>query len=155
MVDAMQSTTVNNTEADLNPFRAPRVASAPDSVSMPWSVAIAAVLLLLTIVIGLGVEAYEHETIIGSGPVLFLVGLALSIVAFRSGDILFSVIGVSAMLLCALVVFLINFFGWGPPQGDAPITMISWIYSAVVVPVIVWRIVVRPSSPNSDSGDST
>ena len=49
--------------------------------------------------------------------------------------------GVSAPLLTAVIVFLININGWSPATGDKPITVIISLYSAVFMPILASAIV--------------
>ena len=95
------------------------------------------------IVASLAVEAYEHESIIGSGPVLSLVGLAIAILAFRGRDHFAMVFGGSAIAFALLIVFLINYNSWSPSQGNQPITIMSFTYAACALPVSAWLVLAR------------
>lgn len=90
---------------------------------------------IAVMVIALGVEAIEHETIVGSGPVFSLVGLVITMVALKGGQGSAAAFGMSAIVLSAVIVFLINYNGWSPLQGDGPITMMIWIYAAIAIPI--------------------
>lgn len=133
------SDSIPGTEAD-NPYRPPITAATTKPAIRYFSINTATILLLSTIICGLIAEAYEHETIVGSGPVLFLVGATLFVLALRLRQILTAVIGALSVLVCVLVVFLINYNGWGPVEGDAPITVIIWVYAFIVVPLSVWSL---------------
>ncbi len=127
---------------DLNPYATPAtVSDAPlvDEVPVqtPW---LRRVIVLQAIVIlaSLAVEAYQHESIVGSGPIFALVGLVIAVLAFRNRDRAAMVFGVSAIAFALLVVFLINYNSWGPPQGNRPITLLAFTYAAFALPISFW-----------------
>ncbi|PHQ36631.1 hypothetical protein CEE69_04525 [Rhodopirellula bahusiensis] len=104
------------------------------------------VLQAIVIVTSLAVEAYRHETIIGSGPIFSLVGLVIAILALRNRDHAAMVFGGSAIAFASLIVFLINYNSWGPPQGNRPITILSFTYAAFALPVSAWLAFAGPKS---------
>lgn len=97
----------------------------------------------LVIIVSLAVEAYEHESIVGSGPVFSLVGLTIAVVAFRNQQPYAMAYGLSAAAFALLIVFLINYNHWGPPQGDRPITILAYCYASVALPVTWWLLTKR------------
>ncbi|WP_153559322.1 hypothetical protein [Roseimaritima sediminicola] len=40
----------------------------------------------------------------------------------------------------AVVVFLINYNGWGPPEGNRPITLMAFTYAALLLPTAAWLV---------------
>ena len=95
-------------------------------------------MLALQVVVILGalaVEAYKHETITVSGPVFAITGLCIAVIAYRQHDVSATYFGASAIAFTSLIVFLINFNGWIPAQGDRPITLLSLAYSAIALPL--------------------
>lgn len=86
----------------------------------------------------LAIESHVHESIIYSGPIFAATGLCIAVMAYRQRDVYAVCFGVSAVGLTLLVVTLINFYGWGPSQGDLPITRLSLAYAAIAIPVAVW-----------------
>ncbi len=138
----------------VNPYLAP--ATLSEKPAMPRPVRGRALrgligLQFVVILISLAVEAIQHETITGIGPVISLVGLAIAVHAKRRRDVAALVFGASPIALSLLVVFLINFNGWGPPQGDQPITLLAWIYSALALPVALWLILARTPYGSAES----
>lgn len=93
---------------------------------------------MLTILVALVAEHIQHESIVGSGPALFLIGLMVALIALRHRHVPGIVVGGSAIVLCAFVFFLINFNGWGPARGDRPITLIGYAYTGLVVPLAIY-----------------
>ncbi|MFO1003238.1 MAG: hypothetical protein U0936_23130 [Planctomycetaceae bacterium] len=127
---------------DFNPYAAPAVVPDPPvdltaPVRMPWSHRLV-VFQSFVIVISLAVEAYEHESIVGSGPIFSAVGLAIVICAVRQRDYTATLIGGSAIAFASLIVFLINYNSWGPPEGDQPITILSFAYAVCMLPMSAW-----------------
>ncbi|MEQ9407060.1 MAG: hypothetical protein RIK87_05015 [Fuerstiella sp.] len=125
-------------EADANPYRAPAADySLPQRKAIQGGLRTALTSLLFVIVAGVVLETVDHETIVGMGPVLFITGLSVLVLALRHHDRPCAVLGGSAMALCLLIVFLINYLGWGPAQGDKPITVIVWCYTIVTLPLML------------------
>ena len=139
---------------DLNPYATPAtVSDVPPIYGAPvrtlW-LRRCIVLQAFVIVTSLAAEAYKHESIVGSGLIFSLVGLAIAIVAFRKRDHAAMIFGGSAMAFASLIVFLINYNSWGPPQGDRPITLLSFTYAAFALPISAWLAVVRTRSVGND-----
>ncbi|WP_146531666.1 hypothetical protein [Novipirellula artificiosorum] len=95
------------------------------------------------IVCSLAVEAIEHESIVGSGPILASVGLLIAIVAYRQRDVVAVVFGSSAVGFALLIVFLINFYRWAPAEGDRPITIMAFAYAFLALPSVWWLVTRR------------
>ena len=146
---------------DLSPYNAPRSVSDTPVVRRPrTSTLLRFVIGLQSIVIvaSLAIEAYHHASIIGSGPIFSIVGVVIAILALRSRDPASAVFGVSALFFSSLIVFLINYNSWGPPQGDRPITILSYVYAALALPSAIWLVLARSKSsgnhPMQTSGES-
>lgn len=118
-----------------NPYLAPE---ADPNVQRPGphsrGLQLSLIVLLLTVVAGLAAETYHHETIVFAGPFLFLSGLAVFRCGVRDGNRWAATVGGSAAGLCLLIVLLINLNGWGPADGDAPITFLIWAWTSVAGP---------------------
>ncbi len=132
---------------DLNPYATPATVSDtpvdyPAKVRPPWLRRLI-VLQAIVIVTSLAVEAYEHKSIIGSGPIFSLVGLAIAIVAFRNRDRHAMAFGGSGIAFSSLIVFLINYNSWAPAQGDRPITLLSFTYAVFALPISGWLVFAR------------
>ncbi|WP_145169442.1 hypothetical protein [Rubripirellula lacrimiformis] len=108
------------------------------------------VLQAIVIVVSLVAEAYEHETIIGSGAIFSMVGLAIVVTAFRKRDHAAVMFGGSAIVFASFIVFLINFNAWTPAQGNYPITILSLTYAAFALPASVSLALKRRQSEDSD-----
>ena len=133
--------------SDFNPYAPPAaVLDSPldlvQPVHTPWSHRLI-VFQSVVIVVSLAVEAYEHESIIGSGPIFSAVGLAIVICAFRQRDYIATLFGGSAIAFALLIVFLINYNSWGPPEGNLPITILSWTYAACALPMSAWLVLAK------------
>ena len=102
----------------------------------------------VVIVLALGLEAYEHRTIVGTGQIFTFIGLVIAVIARRHHDRAAVLFGVSAFLFASLIVFLINYHGWSPAQGDRPITILSLIYAAFALPTAIWLVFPRRVQPS-------
>ena len=109
-------------------------------------------LQVVVIVVALGFNAHQHRSIVGSGPIFSLVGLAIAYVAYRSHALLEMVIGLSAPLLSLLICILINYYQWSPSQGERPNTLIMTAYALVAVPALLFAIVRQIMGNRSDAG---
>jgi len=109
-------------------------------------------LQVVVIVVAFAFNAHEHESIVGSGPIFSLVGLAIAFVAFRNHALLEMAIGLSAPLLSLSVFFLIHYNQWSPTQSDRPNTIIITVYALVAVPTLLFAIVQQLKGNRSDTG---
>ena len=123
-----------------NPYQTPaEVSNEPSEIRGPrsgksiWLQRLIAAQAFV-IVGALILEAYEHETIVATGPVFFLVGLAITNLAAWRRDVGATIFGSSAVLLSLTIVFLINVNSWSPEQGDRPITFIIFVYACLALP---------------------
>jgi hypothetical protein len=140
-------TTLTADSSHLNPYAAPAtVADTPLELAVPLRTRWLRRLIVLqafVIPISLAVEAYVHESIVGSGLVFSGVGLTIAITAFRHRDHVAALFGGSAIAFALLIVFLINYNAWGPPQGNQPITILSFMYAAWALPMSVWLVIAK------------
>lgn len=122
-----------------NPYAPPQSMSeasiAHRRAAMPARLTRLLVVQAAVIVCSLALEAYRHESIVGTGSIFALVGLLIAIAAYRERNSLAFVYGCSAVAFTALIVFLINFYGWLPAQGDRPITMLAFGYAAFALAI--------------------
>lgn len=91
--------------------------------------------------VALALEAYEHETIVGSGPVFAGVGSIIAAISRRKNRELEFYAGISAPVLVAFVVFLINYNDWTPVTGNSLITIIMSLYASIAIPAFICAIV--------------
>ncbi len=130
---------------DLNPYAAP-VAVAETSVGIatpmrvPWSDRLI-VLQSFVIVISIAVAAYEIESILFSGPIFSAIGLAIAFCGVYKRDHKATLFGSSAIAFALRIVFLINYYSWGPINGKQPILMLMSAYTACALPMSAWLVV--------------
>lgn len=132
-----------------NPYAAPASIPErllPDRRIRPGWLRGLIILQVLVIIASLVAEAFQHTSILFSGPVFSLVGGVIAVVALRSEDRPATMFGGSAIAFSFMIVFLINYNSWGPAQGDRPITALCLLYSAVVLPSAGWLVLARGSS---------
>jgi hypothetical protein len=84
------------------------------------------------------------ETVIGSGPVIFGLGVAIIIVGAVLRHVLSILIGAGHCAVCLLFVVLVNIFDWSPSQAHVPFLILGIIYVVALVPVHIWAWHMRP-----------
>lgn len=94
-------------------------------------------------VIGVAIAVDDIESIIGSGPVLLLIGGILTALATRNRDVLSSLLGLSAFAPSMLVVGLINMVSYSPVTGYRPLLAVLGTYACLAIPLAIWLIAFR------------
>ena len=79
----------------------------------------------------------DVESIVFTGPVLSVVGIALAIFTQRLRSWATLLFSLSGPLICALGAFLIAVFHLGPPEAQAPIAGLMTIYLLTAIPAAV------------------
>ena len=98
-------------------------------------------LQLLVVVLGQAAVAWiSTETIIATGVAVGLVGLTLSVVAWRCKDVGLLACGFSGPAFSGCVFLLIFLNGWYPPQARMPVLLLSTAYFFCLLLVAVWLI---------------
>lgn len=103
----------------------------------------------LVIVFALLAQAYEVESIMGSGPVFAINGLLIAVLGFRTHNHPAAWYGVSAVAFALLIVFLINFNRWGPAMAERPVIIMSAVYGLAACPVTLWLVCGRTTNQKS------
>ena len=85
-------------------------------------------LQMLIVVVGVGLSARQIETILGSGPVLFLVGFITAFLSYRRRFPLGIILGTSGPLFALFIFALINILDWGPDDAKQPVPLIAVVY---------------------------
>lgn len=101
-----------------------------------WALVLWGLQVLVTL-IAAAAAAADVESIMGTGPALAVVGVALALVArpLRSWWVL--TLSLSAPAICVLCAALIVTFGWGPIAAQTPISAILIGYALLAVPLAV------------------
>jgi hypothetical protein len=79
----------------------------------------------------------DVESVLVSGPVLFLLGAALFVGGLVHRDRRSVVFGAAHASVCLLFVGLVNLFGWGPSEAKHPFALLGGIYAMGLVGIIV------------------
>ena len=106
------------------------------------------ILQSLVIILALVAQAYDIESILGSGPIFAVMGLLIGGIGFRTHNHPAAWYGISAVAFALLIVFLINFNEWGPAEAERPVTILSVGYGLVACPVTWWLVYGRTSTVN-------
>jgi hypothetical protein len=98
------------------------------------------------VAIGMLVAAcVEIETIVGTGPVLTVTGLALAIVTRRLNSWEPIAFGLSGPLICALTATLTAVYRWGPHDAERPVPVLFSAYLVAASPLafLAFRAILR------------
>jgi hypothetical protein len=105
---------------------------------------------LLTACIAWLIAWFWLETIVGTGPLLTVIGLALALVVRPFGFWMPLLVGLSGPIVCAVGAFTIALFRLSPGEAQRPILIILTIYLLVAVPaaaVALSQILQLPNHP--------
>jgi hypothetical protein len=83
----------------------------------------------------------DTETVVGSGPVILLVGLVLMIVGAVQRRLLSALIGAGHCGVCLLFFTLVAVFDWSPSGAHVPFLIMGILYVVAITPltVLAWR----------------
>lgn len=88
----------------------------------------------IVLVLAVLAELVTAESIVVTGPLLGLVGLALVVVGCVVRYFHAAYLGAAHLLLCAVVLFLININNWGPRTAYGPLALIGSVYLLLALP---------------------
>ncbi len=121
-----------------NPYLAPEILLEPElSSDLPKTVfvwvRVVLGLQLVTTIIGLGFSVWHVESIVGTGPILALLGLLVAIVSFRHGLMMAGCVGLSAVPFTAAVFLIIFLQNWSPDDARKPVPVMGAAYLTVMI----------------------
>ena len=92
----------------------------------------------LCCVVGTFAILVEVESVLVSGPVLFVLGLLTLIGGKMTGRRWVTGLGWGHVGICILYVGLVNLRGWSPSEAEAPFAVMSIVYTlATVAPSVM------------------
>ena len=139
-----------------NPYQAPISLPAPEqhdaspSAGHVWLNS-CVFLQMLVVVVGLALAHWDIHSIIGSGLVLFLVGLLNAILSYRRRLSLGMIFGASGPLFSLLIFGLINLLHWSPDDALQPVRAMAAVYlvcGGFAAPFLVLQIRAREKRVN-------
>lgn len=68
------------------------------------------------------------ETVLGSGPILFCLGLAIIVLGMILKHPISALIGVAHCLMCVIFLGLVNLLDWSPHQAQVPFLIMGALY---------------------------
>jgi len=127
-----------NAAMDDNPYRPPETGPDATVVSaagnrVPGTSLLAALQVFVAFV-GTGFAFWEIESILGSGPLLAVVGGLHAIAGHRRGRLSAILMGYSAPVFCIAIFLLINLKEWGPDAAQDPVSALAVAY---LIPLVV------------------
>ncbi|MCA9212358.1 MAG: hypothetical protein KDB27_04775 [Planctomycetales bacterium] len=93
---------------------------------------------MIIIILALLAQMWEIETIVISGFVFSLIGLSITIVAYRRSRPYAVIAGGSAVGYALLLIVVINLNKWSPADAEYPVRIMSSLYSAAFVPLLAY-----------------
>lgn len=127
-----------------NPYLPPQTTSERVKVrslhGRPWSRYLGAIQVLV-VAVGAPLAFWEIITILASGAILTLVGLAMAIMAYREKNYWTLALGGAAVSFTIFVFVVINAFGWGPPEAAEPVSLIIAGFSLLFVPPLLFAVI--------------
>lgn len=121
-----------------NPYRVSDVPLEPErGLVVPRSgyfwIAAGMWLQLLTVIVGLGFARWKVDSIVGTGPILSILGIVLAILSYRKGLLSGVLLGLSAPAFSVMVFLIIFLQNWSPHDAQQPVPVIIGIYLLAVL----------------------
>jgi hypothetical protein len=140
------------------PLAYARPDAEPPALRGAWgrAVRVCHVLALLCCAVGWALLAFvDVETVVVSGPVLFVLGLVLIVAGGVTRSWRAVGFGAAHVGVCILFVALVNLRHWSPRQAEAPFTIMGSAYtSAAVFTALLWPRVVGRRREAGDGSSS-
>ncbi len=112
-------------------------------------------LQMLVVLIGLGVACWQVESIIGTGPILSIVGIIVAVLSYQrsmKGGVLF---GLSGLGLCVGVFLTIFLLDWSPGDARIPVPIMGGVYLGIAGSyAIAWLLQLRASSSTQQAASA-
>lgn len=83
------------------------------------------------------IAAVDVESVVGTGPALFLIGLATVVAGARARYPAAWGLGLAHCAICIVFVALINLLSWNPSQAAGPFTVMGLAYTVVTLPICI------------------
>ncbi len=80
---------------------------------------------------------HEVESVMVTGPVIFILGLFVITLALIGRYRLLAMIGLADTLICVLFFTLVQVLTWGPGDAYAPFAVLGAIYVASLLPIML------------------
>jgi len=92
------------------------------------------------------IVAVDVESVLATGPILFLVGFVMVVMGYWIGYRLAAGIGAAHMGVCVLFVLLVNILNWSPSAASFPFAWMGLLYTVATA----WPSFYAFSHPPSD-----
>ena len=118
-----------------NPYEAPQTMSVGDqrvfTSGRHFWLQLCICLQMLVVLIGLGVACWQIESIIGTGPILSIVGIIVAVLSYRRSirsGVLFGLSGLGLSVGVFLTIFLLH---WSPDDARIPVPIMGGAYLGI------------------------
>ena len=146
-----------SSQPEPNPYLPPHTTSkpvrAPVPERRPWSRYLGA-LQLLVIVIGAPLSVWQIETILGSGPCLFLLGIAMALFAYRERNYWTLALGVAGLSYALFILVVINAMSWGPSEAREPVSIMNIAFAALYFLPLLYGIFLSGKSNTAEAANA-
>jgi hypothetical protein len=123
----------------VNPYDPPTVVGELSLPTNPHArskwLRISAGLYAFVLLAGVVVSAYHIASIMVSGPALLVSGAFFAYMGYRNALTTAVVLGLSSLILAAVVIGLINLVPYSPRSGQWPLFGVCCVYSLIVLPL--------------------
>jgi len=125
------------TVSEDNPFRAPQSSFDPTEDKATKGLRVLRICIGLqctTIVLGVSAAFYDIESIVVTGPVLFLIGIFLALCNRQHEHLTSLAFGLSGPAISIICLALINLLNWSPTDAQHPVSIIAAVYTTIALP---------------------
>lgn len=106
--------------------------SLPDPSVASRRLRISVILLVVYLAISAGVACIEIESIVATGPVLFVCGIVMAVAMRKPTNRRFRFLAWSFLSFPILCFLLINLFSLGPREAQIPISTLCVLFAAAI-----------------------
>ena len=102
-----------------------------------WPLRVSLAASMVVTLCSAGVIFIDVETVLGSGPAMMAVAVALLIFSIRQRFVPGVLLGLGHIGICGLFVGLVETLSWGPAPAAVPFSIMATIYTLLTVPLTV------------------
>jgi hypothetical protein len=87
------------------------------------------------------IMAFSVESVIGTGPLIFALGLLMLLAAFAVGAVKYMILAASHCAICLLFFVLVWRLQWSPREATDPFILMGGIYTTIsgLATLLIWQ----------------